>query len=148
MKNQKLANNEQSEKSIVFCIDNSGSMNSSLEIEGKVELKHGLTEDELNSLKQFIDPGDEEQIWYNDKKNTTWVSRRQCVLAAIESQINDLKNNNPKKKVGIVTFNNEVIIIGDGTEDPEIITGDKLYKKTVNFIFNLIIIVLIFCFSI
>jgi len=30
------------------------------------------------------------------------------------------------RKVGLVTFNNEVQIIGDGTQDPDIIRGDKL----------------------
>jgi len=36
---------------------------------------------------------------------------------------------NPKRKVGLVTFNNEVVVIGDGT-NPEncVITGDKLNK--------------------
>ena len=36
------------------------------------------------------------------------------------------------KKVGIVTFNNEVNVIGDGTKDPQIITGDKLMD--INFL--------------
>jgi hypothetical protein len=36
------------------------------------------------------------------------------VLAAIESQINELKETNPNKIVGLVTFNNEVTIFGDG----------------------------------
>ena len=31
-----------------------------------------------------------------------------------------------KRKVGVVTFNNDVTIIGDGTKDPQVITGDKL----------------------
>lgn len=30
------------------------------------------------------------------------------------------------RKVGVVTFNNEVTLIGDGTKNPQIITGDKL----------------------
>lgn len=32
-----------------------------------------------------------------------------------------------KRKVGIVTFNNELSIIGDGAKDPQIVTGDKLF---------------------
>lgn len=31
-----------------------------------------------------------------------------------------------KRKVGIVTFNNEVTVIGDGTKPVQVITGDKL----------------------
>lgn len=34
----------------------------------------------------------------------------------------------PKRKVGIVTFNNEVTVIGDGQKDPQIVTGDKLFE--------------------
>jgi hypothetical protein len=32
------------------------------------------------------------------------------------------------RKVGVVTFNNEVCLIGDGTKNPQIITGDKLHN--------------------
>lgn len=31
-----------------------------------------------------------------------------------------------QRKVGIVTFNNEVQVIGDGTKDSQCISGDKL----------------------
>lgn len=30
--------------------------------------------------------------------------------------------------VGLVTFNDEIIVIGDGTKEPIFITGDKLNK--------------------
>lgn len=30
------------------------------------------------------------------------------------------------RKVGVVTFNNEVTVIGDGAKNPQVITGDKL----------------------
>ena len=39
-----------------------------------------------------------------------------------------MKKNNPNRKIGLVTFNNEVTVIGDGTKDPITITGDKLYN--------------------
>ena len=32
-----------------------------------------------------------------------------------------------KRKVGVVTFNNEVTVIGDGTKAGQVITGDKLF---------------------
>jgi hypothetical protein len=32
----------------------------------------------------------------------------------------------PERKIGIVTFNGDVTIIGDGTKEPITITGDKL----------------------
>lgn len=30
--------------------------------------------------------------------------------------------------MGVVTFNNDVTVIGDGTKNPSTITGDKLYN--------------------
>jgi len=39
-----------------------------------------------------------------------------------------MKKKNPDRKIGLVTFNNEVTVIGDGTKDPITITGDKLYN--------------------
>jgi hypothetical protein len=37
-----------------------------------------------------------------------------------------MANGAAERKVGVVTFNNDVTLIGDGTQFPEIITGDKL----------------------
>lgn len=34
----------------------------------------------------------------------------------------------PERKIGIVTFNGEVSIIGDGSKVPQTIAGDKLYN--------------------
>lgn len=37
-----------------------------------------------------------------------------------------MHKNFPDRKIGLVTFNNEVSIIGDGTQAPQTIAGDKL----------------------
>lgn len=37
-----------------------------------------------------------------------------------------MSKNQPKKKVGLVTFNSDVTVIGDGQEKEQIISGDKL----------------------
>ena len=77
------------ELTIVFCIDNSGSMNTTHEVKGKVNLKHGISAAEIDFLKQFMEPGDEAQLNYFPGQNTgmTYVSRKQCVMAAIENQL-------------------------------------------------------------
>jgi len=31
-----------------------------------------------------------------------------------------------KRKIGVVTFNGDVTVLGDGSKDPATITGDKL----------------------
>lgn len=78
------------ESTIVFCIDNSGSMNITQEVKGKVNLKHGVSQAEIDFLKQFMEPGDEAQLNYipGQSSGVTYVSRKQCVLAAIENQVN------------------------------------------------------------
>lgn len=38
-----------------------------------------------------------------------------------------MANNADKRKVGVVTFNNEVTVLGDGSKPIQIITGDKLF---------------------
>ena len=50
----------------------------------------------------------------------------QCVQAAISQQIIDIGNGATDRKVGLVSFNDQVTVVGDGTEVPDIIGGDKL----------------------
>lgn len=79
-----------------------------------------------------MEPGDEAQFNFlpgNQNKNKTFISRKQCILSAIENQLQELKKVDPLKKVGFVTFNNEVTIVGDGKSPTVNILGDKLYKK-------------------
>lgn len=48
----------------------------------------------------------------------TYISRMQCVQAAIDNQIQQMAHEAPERKLGIVTFNHEVTILGDGTKEP------------------------------
>lgn len=48
----------ENDSTIIFCIDISGSMNTTSEIAGKVQLKFGLSKQEIEMLKQFMEPGD------------------------------------------------------------------------------------------
>ena len=105
-------------------------MNTTQEVKGKVSLKHGISAQELEMLRQFMEPGDEAQLNYFPGQNSgnTFVSRKQCVMAAIESQLAEIQKSDPNKKVGLVTFNNEVVVYGDCTQDGKHIVGDNLYK--------------------
>lgn len=62
-------------------------------------------------------------------QNSTWISRKQCVMAAIENQLSEFKKSHPNKKIGLVVFNDEVIVVGDSSKDPLVIAGDKLNNK-------------------
>jgi hypothetical protein len=39
----------------------------------------------------------------------------QCVQAAINQQIQDIGNGATDRKVGLVSFNDQVTVVGDGT---------------------------------
>ena len=48
---------------------------------------------------------------------------------AITSNLDKLEKESPEKKVGLVTFNNKVNIIGDGFIEAQQISGDYLDRK-------------------
>ena len=76
-----------------------------------------------------MEPGDEAQFNYlpgAQNQNKTFVSRMQCVLSAIESQIREIKKADPMKKVGFILFNNEVLVLGDGKAENVSLVGDRL----------------------
>ncbi len=110
--------------SIVFCVDISGSMCVTQAVSGKHKIKGDKTAEMAAAMRQFGDGSD--QFMNQAEKGMTYVSRIQCVKAAIDSQINDMANGASERKLGVVTFNNEVQIIGDGSQDPVTITGDHL----------------------
>jgi hypothetical protein len=43
----------------------------------------------------------------NQKRNVTYVSRMQCMQAAVSIQIEEILKQNPQKKVVLITFNDE-----------------------------------------
>lgn len=45
---------------------------------------------------------------------------------AITKQLDQMANGSGERKVGLVTFNNEVNVVGDGTQQAQNIAGDKL----------------------
>lgn len=108
--------------SLIFCIDISGSMCVTKAVEGNFELKG----DRLHELQSLLGQGDLMNQFMFEERDQTYISRLQCVQAAVESQLLNLKTSNPDKKVGLVTFNNNVTIYGDGTQISQVISGDKL----------------------
>lgn len=62
----------------------------------------------------------------NQRRDVTHVSRLQCVQAAVANQIELLCASAPETRVALITFSNEVHILGDGSQDEVVITGDKL----------------------
>ena len=116
--------NYNDEQSLIFCFDVSGSMCVTTAISGKHQIKGNYFDKMKNDLMSFSDGSD--QFYGNGTRNVTYVSRLQCLQAAIESNFNQLLKEAPNRKVGFVTFNNEIIAYGDCSKDPVKINGNNL----------------------
>jgi len=116
--------NYNDEQSLVFCFDVSGSMCVTTPITGKHNIKGNYFEKMKAELMSFSDGSD--QFYGVGNRNVTYVSRLQCLQAAIESNLSQMIKEAPNRKVGFVTFNNEVIAYGDGTKTPVKINGNNL----------------------
>ena len=69
-------------QSVIFCVDISGSMCVTTPIQGKFHIKG----DRMKELQDFAKFGDgSDQFMQGESRNTTYVSRLQCVQASIES---------------------------------------------------------------
>mmetsp|Transcript_82 Transcript_82/g.140 ORF Transcript_82/g.140 Transcript_82/m.140 type:complete len:582 (-) Transcript_82:41-1786(-) len=108
--------------SVVFCVDISGSMCITKPVQGNLNLKTTKKPE----LADFIDPGDEDQRIPGENRDVTYISRLDCVQGAIESQLKELKEVAPNKRVGLVTFSGDVKVIGDGSFPEVNIAGDRL----------------------
>ncbi len=104
------------DKSVVFCLDVSGSMCVSEAIKGKFKIKGDRTKQDMRDLMKFS--AGSNQLLTRAERNVTYVSRIQCVKAAVEAQLKEMAVGAANRKVGVVTFNNDVTVIGDGTKDP------------------------------
>lgn len=102
----KVGGNAAQDISVVFCMDISGSMCVSQPVAGKHKIKGDNLSALAAQMQQFGDGSD--QFINQTDKGMTYVSRIQCVKAAIDSQINDMANGAGQRKIGIVTFNHEV----------------------------------------
>lgn len=111
-----------SDVSVIFCLDVSGSMCVTTPVKGKIKVKG----DRLAKLQELMKFSDGSNQFHQESRNTTYISRLQCVQAAIEAQLLEMKNKSPEKKVGLVSFSNDVNIHGDCTQPPLVVSGDKL----------------------
>jgi len=107
---------------VVFCIDISGSMCCTTEVHGGLKFKTNQKNEEL--FKELNSEGIDQWL-PNQNRDVSYVSRLQCVQGAIDLHLEQLRAQHPKRKVAIVTFNNEVTIY-ESTGTSHTIAGDKL----------------------
>ena len=114
------------ESNVVFCVDTSGSMCVTSEVAGKLKLKgQDRRNKQAEELRAFGDGSN--QFLRGQSRNVTYVSRLQCMQAAVETQIEGLSNTEPDVHVGLVSFANDVSLVGDATTGSTVtVAGDHL----------------------
>lgn len=110
----------------IFTIDVSGSMCVTTEVDGKFKLAGSEHRDKVNRDLLGAHGEGGHQYLPRQRQNVTHVSRLQCVQAAIAGQIEQIAANQPDTLVGLVTFSDEVKLIGDGKQPEVTVAGDKL----------------------
>ncbi|CAG5119939.1 unnamed protein product [Candidula unifasciata] len=111
---------------VVFCMDTSGSMCVTTEISGKIKLRGTR---HLRRLQSFNEDQDSQFLPSQTHTNVTYISRLQAMQAAVDHQLDQMSYDHPNRRVALITFNNEVTIVGDGTQDEIVVTGDKLTNE-------------------
>eukprot|EP01130_Rhizamoeba_saxonica_P007606 TRINITY_DN3074_c0_g1_i1.p1 TRINITY_DN3074_c0_g1~~TRINITY_DN3074_c0_g1_i1.p1 ORF type:complete len:918 (-),score=249.55 TRINITY_DN3074_c0_g1_i1:85-2631(-) len=128
---------EKNESLVVFVVDTSGSMVVSSEVPpgfGLFSLQTGdhktkrMQEEE--ELMKVLNPEGLNQVRYG-QSNATYIARIECMQAAMHIQLEELQKSQPDRRVVLITFDNEVCIIGDGMNQNSVvrIAGDRLSKK-------------------
>jgi hypothetical protein len=108
---------------VVYCIDISGSMSVSTKVAGNFRLPTD------NIRRQRAEEITDDPFHVLQAYHERYISRLEAVQVAISENLTKIMKDSPKKKVGLVTFNQEVHSYGDGTIEEVIINGDYLNKK-------------------
>ncbi|XP_059169853.1 circularly permutated Ras protein 1-like [Physella acuta] len=112
---------------VIFCVDTSGSMCVTSEISGTIKLR-GTSQ--LRRLESFVELDEVDQRLPSQRgQSVTYISRLQAMQAAVDHQLGEMAKNHPNRRVALITFNNEVKIVGDGSQSEIIVAGDKLKNE-------------------
>lgn len=151
------AESNEDEQLITICLDLSGSMCVSNEIPSlqsawrSVRQKYGDKEELMNESSQYSnaqkdkkmleealgDAIDMESQWMDGEEGNQYITRLECMQAAIVEHLSQLKVLHPNHKVILVTFSDEVTVYqpmvnpnsDKVTVDTVTIVGDKLNDK-------------------
>jgi hypothetical protein len=107
---------------VVYCIDISGSMSVTTRVHGN----YRLPTDNIRHQRAEQMAG---EPMGRGAFFERYISRLEAVQVAISENLAKLVKDTPSKRVGLVTFNQEVRSYGDGSSDEVTINGDYLNKK-------------------
>jgi len=120
----------------IFVIDTSGSMNVTAEIPAgfglfqlQIPKKQGGDEDLARELAAQY----QHQYTRNESRNARYISRMECVQAAVTIQLEEIQRAHPERKIMLLTFDNDVTIHGDANASTptQVISGSKLEQLQV-----------------
>lgn len=63
----------------------------------------------------------------HNEESKPYISRLECVQSAVKTLLERMVLQHPNRRVVFITFADEVTVFGDGSQDPQVITGDKLF---------------------
>eukprot|EP00039_Didymoeca_costata_P001678 m.54228 g.54228 ORF g.54228 m.54228 type:complete len:730 (+) comp10912_c0_seq3:1986-4175(+) len=116
---------------LVFCIDTSGSMG----VANEVIYGNGpwscsactfSNKPSVNNCEMCSTPNNPTDA---DGNGTKYVSRLDAVKAAVQKQMDVLCQQHPRRRVALVTFSDGVLVVGDGSQTPTVVSGDILFDK-------------------
>lgn len=98
------------------------------EVQGKVNLHERFQKYDDSGIQTFTE-GQSQYHGFSSKANewrwlpgqsrdVTYISRMQCVQAAVHKELEAMREKFPQYRPALVTFNHEVTIYGDGSEHP------------------------------
>ena len=118
---------EKKNKTIIFCTDISGSMAQSYSVSKDLikTLKKNKKQEKFKLYENTdLDNSFDYDVNYQ-QNNQDYISRLECVQAAIENNMNKILKNSPDTSVGLVTFSTEITIFGDCCSNKVIIKNNN-----------------------
>ena len=107
---------------VIYCIDVSGSMSITTRVHGNFRLPTDHVRHQ-RAEQMTGEPMGREVLFER------YISRLEAVQVALSENLTKLVKDTPNKRVGLVTFNQEVHSYGDGLTGEVTISGDYLNKK-------------------
>lgn len=116
---------------LVFVCDVSGSMCVTEPLAGaaahRLKQRLRLRGDHGDDLAALRQAGDDADQWMpHEARGVSYVSRLQALQAAVDKQLSSLATLKPNKRVALVTFASDVLVIGDGSKDAKVLLGEQL----------------------
>lgn len=95
------------------------------EVKGRTELRGAG--DKLKDLARSLNPEGGQQYMPGWARDVTYISRLQCVQAAVDAQLTALEREHPNSRVGLVAFNDDVTLLGDGHQS-QVVLGTPIFS--------------------